>query len=587
MGCGISKLLSKNNYLLLNSFLLVSIWTILGLVLRFVNLDAKPASSIEIATIGYSLGHGFNAIPLDRIVSLDTLLSPLHLDTSIGYGEVFTRLRNQSTHPPLYFWLTRSWIGLWLQDGDLVTLQIARSLSAIFGTLSIPAMFGLAWVAFRSHLVGHFAAICMAISPYGIYLAQEARHYTLTVLFVIASLACLFKTLELIQQRISVPIWLGLVWTVVNALGIATHFFFALVLAAEAIAVAVFWLFNRGDLWNYLRGLSVAGWGTLAGGLVWLPIVRGISGNEMTSWIETSYELNEVLLPVVRLIAWMITMVMLLPVEGTPTLVTICSGVAVLAVLIWTVPILFKQWRSLWLTNTRSSMTILSGYLFGCLIIFLFVIYGMGKDVSLAARYHFVYFPGLILLIAVALANCCQASSFKGASIKLAIAKNKVAVLLLILGLLGSLTVISDFGFQKSRQSDRLAAFIGQNSLPTLVAMTHKTHSELREMVALGLSFERLNSKNESRSIQNPQFLLVSNNADAVANLNNIITQQPKPLALFGVNLDIGDESLQQLGCSRDKAVDLKDSGYRDRFYLCLTSVRANGHSPLRMTSIP
>ena len=564
------------------SFLLVLIWTILGLVLRFASLDAKPASSIEIATIGYSLGHGFNAIALDRIVSLETLLSPLHMDTSIGYKEVFTRLKNQSTHPPLYFWLTRSWIGIWLQDGDLVSLQVARSLSAIFGTLAIPAMFGLARVAFRSRLGGHFAAICMAISPYGIYLAQEARHYTLIVLFVIASLTCLFRTLELIQQKISVPIWLGLVWTVVNALGIATHFFFALVLAAEAIAVVIFWWFNRGDLWNYLRGLYIAGLGTLAGGLIWLPIVRGISGNEMTSWIQTSYELNEILLPIGRLIAWMITMVMLLPVEGTPALVTIFSGVTVLVVLIWAVPILIKQWRlatparsaSLWLnSNTRSPAIVLSGYLFGCLLVFLLIIYGIGKDVSLAARYHFVYFPGLILLMAVALASCCQASGLKSVSIKskLAVAENRVVVLLLVMGLLGSLTVINDFGFQKSRKSDRLAAFIGQNSLPTLVAMTHKTHSELREMVGLALSFERLNL-NESRSVGDPQFILVSNNANAVSNLDKIIARQPKPLALFGVNLDIDDESLQQLGCSRDKAVDLKDSGYRDRFYLCLTS---------------
>ena len=570
LASNLSNYRDRNQFI---SFLLVVSWTILGLVLRFVNLDAKPASSIEIATIGYSLGHGFNAIALDRVVSLDTLLSPLRLDTSIGYGEIFTRLRTQSTHPPLYFWLTRYWISLWLQDGDLVTLQVARSLSAIFGILAIPAIFGLARVAFHSRLGGHFTAVGMAISPYGIYLAQEARHYTLTILLVIASLACLFKTLELIQQR-RIPIWLGLIWTVVNALGIATHFFFSLVLAAEAIAVGVFWLFHRGDRpVNYIRGLYLASFGTLAACLAWLPIVRGISGNEMTSWIQTSYELNEILLPIPRLLAWMITMVMLLPVEGTPTFITICSGVTVLVVLIWTVPVLFKQWRSLWLNSqTRSSMIILSGYLFGCLSVFLLVIYGLGKDVSLAARYHFVYFPALILLVAIALASCCQIS-LKGASIrKLATKQNRVVVLLLILGLLGSLTVISDFGFQKSRKSDRLAAFIQQNSLPTVVAMTHKTHSELREMVGLALSFQRLNLKNESRSIRDPQFILVSNNADAVDNINNIIARQSKPLALFGINLDIGDENLQQIGCSRDKAVDLKDSGYRDRFYLCLTS---------------
>ena len=541
-------------------------------MLRLANLDAKPASSIEIATIGYSLGHGFNAIPLDRMISLETLLSPLSLDTSIGYAEVFTRLRAESTHPPLYFWLTRGWIGLWLQDG-LVSLQVARSLSAVFGTLAIPAIFGLSRIAFRSSLVGHLAAVSMAISPYGIYLAQEARHYTLTILFVIASLACLVKTINLIQQRIAVSVWLSLVWVLVNALGIATHYFFTLALGAEAIAV-VFYLFQYRDRpWNYLRGLYIAGFGTLASCLVWLPIVSGISGNEMTSWIQTSYELNEVLLPIVRLLAWMITMVMLLPVEGTPTLVIIISGVVMLAALIWAVPILIKQWRSLWTnSDTRSPMIILSGYLLGCLIIFLLLIYGMGKDVSLAARYHFVYFPGLILAIAVALASRLTSDGLNNAAIKDRLAaaiKDRIVIVLLILGLIGSCTVINDFGYQKSRHSDRLAAFIQQNPLPTVVAMTYKTHSELRELIALALSFNRGNLKNESSATQYPQFLLVRHDEDAISNLERAITTLPKPLALFGINLDIGDESLQQLGCNRDRAVDLPDSGYRDRFYLC------------------
>jgi len=84
----------------------------LGAILRFTNLDMKPASSIEIATIGYSLGHGFSAIPLDQLLSMETLLAPLKFEQTIGYGEVFTRLQLESTHPPLYFWLTsldREW----------------------------------------------------------------------------------------------------------------------------------------------------------------------------------------------------------------------------------------------------------------------------------------------------------------------------------------------------------------------------------------------------------------------------------------------------------------------------------------------
>ncbi|MEM7592369.1 MAG: hypothetical protein AAF383_12745, partial [Cyanobacteria bacterium P01_A01_bin.83] len=53
-----------------NNLLLLLLWVILGVILRWTNLALKPASSIEIATIGYSLGHGFNQIPLDQLISL-------------------------------------------------------------------------------------------------------------------------------------------------------------------------------------------------------------------------------------------------------------------------------------------------------------------------------------------------------------------------------------------------------------------------------------------------------------------------------------------------------------------------------------
>ncbi|MEM8673369.1 MAG: glycosyltransferase [Cyanobacteria bacterium P01_G01_bin.67] len=561
----------------LNSLLLLFLWIILGMTLRFSNLVLKPASSIEIATIGYSLGHGFNQIPLNQIVSLQTLLAPLSLDTSIGYIEVLNRLREESTHPPLYFCLTHWWFNLWLQEGELVTLEIARSLSAIFGTLAIPSSFMLAWVPFRSRLVAHFAAVLMALSPYGIYLAQEARHYTLTVLWVMASVICLTKTIKLIEQKTTVPIWLGLVWIVINALGIATHYFFVLALGAEAIALLVFWWFNRPDKpLRYFRSLAFAGIGTLAAAVVWLPLIQGISDNQMTTWIATSYELNEILLPISRLLAWIITMLMLLPVEGTPTIVTIISALIVLTVLMTIMPTLVGQWSRIFATiQTRSMMTMFSGYLLGSLILFLLLIYVMEKDISLAARYHFVYFPLVILLVAIALAACWhQGLEFvSNHSIWLRVlikAQMRVVIVVLLLGIMGSLTVINDFGFQKSRHSDRLAAHIQKNSaLPTIIAMTHETHSEIRELTALAVSFERL----DPEPSQLPRFILVNQQPTAAEFIASDFAKTLKPVQqpfiLFGVNLDISDSNLKQLGCERDKAVDLADGGYRDRFYVC------------------
>lgn len=549
------------------SLLLLVLWTILGLGVRFYNLDLKPPSSIEIATIGYSLGHGFNQIVPDRVIDPDILLAPLRLDTAIGYPEVFNRLVQESTHPPLYFWLTRWWSGLWVMDGEIVSLQIARALSAVFGALGIPGIFALAWVAFRSRLAAHLAAILMAFSPYGVYLAQEARHYTLSILWVIASLICMVLVVRSLQEQKTVPWWLSGVWIVINGLGIATHYFFVLALGAEAIALLFLWLLSdRKQSIRYIRGLSLAAIGTVAAGLAWLPLVTGISGNEMTTWIATSYELEQIFLPIPRLITWMITMVMLLPVEGVTKPMAVVSGLIIVLVLLWVLPISVGQLRRASANSPTRMGAILSlGYLYGSAIAFLGLIYAAGKDVSLAARYHFVYFPVLILLLGVALANCRLRISLFHPT------QNRVIAIMLIMALLGSLTVVNDLGFQKSRRADALADYIQQNtSSPTLMAMTYRTHSEIREIVALAFSFERLNLAMDQSP---PRFLLVSDNEfgrDQIPTvIQNAVSTAPRPLNLVGVNWQISDDFIQKLNCNRDRSKDLPDSGYSDRFYLC------------------
>ena len=114
---------SKNNGDWLHLLLLLS-WLVIGVALRFTNLAVKPASSIEIATLGFSLGHGFSQIPLDQVISTSTLLSPLKFEGTVSSADVIDRLMNESTHPPLYFWLTFWWTKLFLSNGELVSLEI-------------------------------------------------------------------------------------------------------------------------------------------------------------------------------------------------------------------------------------------------------------------------------------------------------------------------------------------------------------------------------------------------------------------------------------------------------------------------------
>lgn len=542
-------------------------WMALGTMLRLANLGMKPASSIEIATIGYSLGHGFSSIPLDQLLSIETLLAPLRFDQAIDYSDVLAKLRLESTHPPLYFWLTHWWISLWTENGEIASLPVARSLSTIFGVLAIPAMFNLAWISLCSRLSAHTATLLITISPYGIYLAQEARHYTLSIFWVILSLTCLMKSLQLLKRKQPIPIWLGISWILVNGLGVATHYFYVLALIAMAIAMVIFYLVQKQNIsFKHWSSLGLVVLGTFACSLVWLPFITGISNNELTSWIETSYELKDLLLPLLRLVSWMVTMVMLLPMESVPTEIAIVSGLIMLAVVIWLVPKLIQGWRSQKVNSiVNSSQLIFCVYLISAIAIFLLMIYGFGRDISLAARYHFVYFPVLILLIAASLANYWQISPRQG---------TKMMSILVIMGLIGSLTVINNYGFQKSRYSNRLANFIqstSQNS--AIVAMRYNTSSEIRELTSIAYAFNQLAQAHQNN--QPTQFLLnrlIVNGQDmGLFNIDRALDNQPRPLDFWAINLAIGEADMRRIQCFKNEVVNLNtvQSGYRDRLYRC------------------
>ncbi|NEN93021.1 MAG: hypothetical protein F6K48_30680, partial [Okeania sp. SIO3H1] len=229
-----------------SQWLLLLVWIAIATCLRLTNLDGKPPWTDEFSTLVFSLGNSFQDVPLDRAIAPEILLQPLQFNVNTDINHVVDNLLTHSNHPPVYFILTHWWMQLFSVEGELVSLWGARSLSVIFGVISIPAIYGLARLAFHSRLVGQFAAAIMAVSPYGIYLAQEARHYTLAILFVIASFCCLTISIRHFQQVQSLPMFTAFIWVVVNSLGIATHYFFTLTLCAEAMVLISLFFFEEG-----------------------------------------------------------------------------------------------------------------------------------------------------------------------------------------------------------------------------------------------------------------------------------------------------------------------------------------------------
>lgn len=75
-------------------------------------------------------------------------------------------------HPPLYYTLLHIWIAM----GDSET--VLRVLSALFGTLTIPLVWALGCTLIDER-AGLLAALLLALSPFHVWLAQEARMYAL------------------------------------------------------------------------------------------------------------------------------------------------------------------------------------------------------------------------------------------------------------------------------------------------------------------------------------------------------------------------------------------------------------------------
>jgi hypothetical protein len=184
---------------------------------------------------------------------------------TLAPAEILPRIQVAETNPPLYFIIATPWERIF-GDGELAL----RSLPALLGTATIPAVYGAA-AALASRRASLFAAAITAASPFLIWYSQEVRPYALFALLSALSFLCFAKLL-----RDGGPRWLW-GWALASGLAIASHYFGVLLFAIEAI-----WLFfalrpRRVDV--FLAAASVG-----AVGLVLLPLA--VSQEALTGWIE-------------------------------------------------------------------------------------------------------------------------------------------------------------------------------------------------------------------------------------------------------------------------------------------------------------
>ena len=530
--------------------LLLLVWLVIGISLRLTNLSGKSPWTDEFSTLVFSLGNSFLGVPLDKAITIDTLLQPLQPNPEAGVSDVLTNLFNESNHPPIYFVLTHLWLQLFPTNAGLVSVWGARLLAAIFGGLSIPAIFGLSWLTFRSRLISHLAAAMMAVSPFGIFLAQEARHYTLAILWVIASLACLIITISHIKYRTKLPINIALCWVIVNALGIATHYFFALTLFAEVFVLMLTmwqeWKHKNNFVEKRTFNLFSSPWkpiyavalGTFIAGLVWVPVfINNSYGDDLTDWIQGERVGFAWISPIFQAIAAWITMISLLPVEASQFAVVIASGLVMIIFFIWLIPILIRAYK-VQLSSPQNKLVIqaLSSFILGAIILFFIFTYFLGIDLTRGARYNFVYFPAVMVLVGASLAAIWDTKSAE--KIRWGVTGKQAVAIILLMGFISSITVGSNLGYQKYYRPDLFVKLIKNTSQnPVLIATTQKTHVQIGEMLGVAREF-KLENSNQNLN-QNPTFLLAHQDKDIKAptiTLQNTLKTLSRPIDLWLVN---------------------------------------------------
>jgi uncharacterized membrane protein len=572
----------------LNPFLLL-IWLVIAIGLRLINLTAKPPWTDEFSTLVFSLGNSFLPVPLNQPITIDVLLQPLQPQPTASLRDVLAHLFSESNHPPLYFVLTHLWMKLFSTQAGLVSLWGARSLAAIFGALSIPAIYALSWVAFRSRLISHLAAAMMAVSPYGIFLAQEARHYTLAILWVIASLSCLVVASRHIQKRIQLPIWLSFSWIVINALGIATHYFFTLTLCTEAI-VLIFLAWQqwrvgkedkerggKGDKGNFSlfasllsppwRRIYAVAVGTAVAGIVWLPVfLHNTYGDRLVDWIQSDRVGIAWISPIFQALAAWVTMFCLLPVESPNLAVAIASGLLMLIFLIWATPILWRGFRvQLVQPQTHLTTKVLAGVVVAAIALFFFFTYFLNIDLTRGARYNFVYFPAVVVLLGASLAICWKTSASKKEKWGV---NGKVSVVVIwVMGLLSAIAVICNLGYQKYYRPDLFVQLIQKTSqVPVLIATTQKTHVQIGEMMGVAREFKLQNTLSPS-----PLFLLAhqdQNSNTSTTALQNTLKSLPRPFDLWLVNFKAAEPE-EVKNCAVETRAFPAINGYKYKIYHC------------------
>ncbi|MBF2084362.1 glycosyltransferase family 39 protein [Thermoleptolyngbya sp. C42_A2020_037] len=243
---------------------LVALALLLGILFRGYGLGDRVYWVDEVATsvriAGYTraevtaqLSDGVPRTPAD-------LQQFLHPAPDLPLTQVLRALVQSPEHAPLYFLLAHGWTKLW--GSSIVAV---RSLSVLFSLISLALIGRLASQLFNSAPAGAIATTLLALSPFFVSYAQEARPYSLWSVTLLWSSLALWNAMgyatENVKQNVfgnEMPhsLWRWLPYGFSMAVGLYTSLLTALVLLGHGLYVL--WVGNRAQRHGFLQAAALA-----------------------------------------------------------------------------------------------------------------------------------------------------------------------------------------------------------------------------------------------------------------------------------------------------------------------------------------
>ena len=257
--------------------ILLIILLVMGVFFRFVNLEGKSYWIDEVFTSlrisGYTQAEVIQELSQGQVISLDELQKYQRPNPEKGItGTIKGLALEEPQIPPLFFIMARFWVQIFGHSP-----AVTRGFSSAISLLAFPAIYWLCRELFESPLTGWMAMALVAISPFQVLYAREARNYGLWAVIILISSWTLLRAIRINKKSN----WAIYATTV--ALGFYAHLFFALVAIGHGIYILALQSFRGTKTVTAYLLASLAGvlaftpW-------IWIVINYSASVTNTTGW---------------------------------------------------------------------------------------------------------------------------------------------------------------------------------------------------------------------------------------------------------------------------------------------------------------